>query len=387
MATNKYRQEEREKCSHKEWGSRRRHNIGRSGRRTGNGIFRSYFAVPLVLAAVLLTAFFTPQIMFRIQDSVLHRRTELSRRERMDLEALSGSYEKSLYKRMLNFAEGLALGDSFYVTSKNLADSQTEETLEKLLYSGDLYQGMTQQAAVLNLFPFYTFDGEFTVEQWKQYVVYSDNYARGVNFILWYIELAFTDDITLKLLTDAETGTLYALKTEGGSRVGPIRYVIDKYKELFAKESLTELWLLCASHFEAVTSDGDLLRMVMGSSGAGPDTEKPSVVESEYDAYYERGHEGKVQLERLDAGVAESTVKGEEWDGDTYAALAAYIEERTEGSWEEQLIRLRLPYEAASLEISMEIGGLESDGNGMMRLYPDITMGVRQLYEMIPEFL
>ena len=74
------------------------------GRGNPEGLFgklrrsKQYFVAPLVIASVVVTAFFTPQIMFRIQDSVLHRKTEWSRQERMDVEALSSSYEKIYFR-------------------------------------------------------------------------------------------------------------------------------------------------------------------------------------------------------------------------------------------------------------------------------------------------
>ena len=50
------------------------------------------------------------------------------------------------------------------------------------------------------------------------------------------------------------------------------------------------------------------------------------------------------------------------------------------------MARLRLPYKAASLEIFIEFGTLDSEEKGLSYAYPDILIGVRQLYEMIPEF-
>lgn len=368
----------------------------------GSGWRRSYLAVPSVIALVVVIAFFTPQIMFRIQDSVLHRRTELSRRERMDVEALSSGYEKSLYQRMLNFAEGLAMGDSFYVTAKSLEDSedsQDRETLEKFLYSDYLFQGMTELMVSLNLIPVYAYDSDFTVGQWKQYVVYSNNYTKGVNFILWYIELVFSDGIVLHLLTDAETGTLYALKASGGRWVGVKEYVLERYRELFSREMTIELWLLCASHFETVSSYKDLLELATGSGGAGsPDGDLSGQSGDSAEADH-KASEDKEIVEMYDAnvwlwrewidgyGTANLTVNEEpDWDKETYAALMSFIEDRIEEDWENRSIRIRLPYKAASVEVALEFAELVTDEKGMISLYPDIVMGVRQLYEMIPEF-
>ncbi len=53
------------------------------------------------------------------------------------------------------------------------------------------------------------------MEQWKQYVIYSEDYAQGVNFILWYLKLYDTEGIGYELLMDAEYGNLYAVKSAG----------------------------------------------------------------------------------------------------------------------------------------------------------------------------
>ena len=69
----------------------------------------------LVMISLLMGAFLLPQVIFRIQDRILCRDITLGKRESMDVEALSTSYEKSLAVRMTDFAEGLAGNDSFYV--------------------------------------------------------------------------------------------------------------------------------------------------------------------------------------------------------------------------------------------------------------------------------
>ncbi len=382
--------------------SRMKHGRGRMGgyrsrrdeKGSGDGIKKvirrcgSYLRLSAVLAAVVMTAFFTPQIIFRIQDSVLYRRTELGQREPMDVEALSGSYETDTHRRMMSFAEGLALGDSFYVTSKNLATEENGEELNEYLYSEVLYQGMGEWMMGQGLLPvdLYTLKYETVVSQWKQYVVYSDNYAKGVNFILWYVELDCVEDITVKLLADAKTGTLYALKVQGCKWAESSDYVQIKCWEAFEPERLMELWLLAAAQFGVLSTDEDLQRLVTQALGTDAVTIWP---ESEADllqgGMWPEDGNGQVRWEEayeeiiinMDAGQREKA----------YAAITTYIEEKIEADREGRSVRLLLPYEAASLEIFMEIGELQTEVDGFSYEYPDITIGVRQLYEMIPEFL
>ncbi len=359
------------------------------GRGNPEGLFgklrrsKQYFVAPLVIASVVVTAFFTPQIMFRIQDSVLHRKTEWSRQERMDVEALSSSYEKNIFQRMLNFAEGLALGDSFYVTSRNLAAGGDTAELEEYLKSGYLNEGIGQYAASWDLISLYALEFGYTLSQWKQYVVYSDNYTKGVNFILWFIELVCEDGITVRLLTDAETGMLYALKIQGCRWVGDSEYTYIKYKKFFEPESLRELWLFCASYFGVISTDAQLQELAADSTTII--TSNTDRQESETDME-ENEDEDILDVWYIN-GVANGVVDMQpSLEKDTYAAITAYIEDRIEGDWENRLARLRLPYKAASLEIFIEFGTLDSEEKGLSYAYPDILIGVRQLYEMIPEF-
>ena len=67
------------------------------------------------------------------------------------------------------------------------------------------------------MIPVMIWESYYSVVTWKQYVIYSDHFEEGVNFILWYIEMQDEDGGTLKLLTDAEDNTLYGIKTEGSS--------------------------------------------------------------------------------------------------------------------------------------------------------------------------
>ena len=57
----------------------------------------------------------------------------------------------------------------------------------------------------------------------KQYVIYGENFAEGVNFIAWYIELGMGqidgEKPVVKMLVDAKTGEIYA--TAADSRILP----------------------------------------------------------------------------------------------------------------------------------------------------------------------
>ena len=173
---------------------------------------RYYAAIFSVLALLIAAAFFAPQILFQVQDAILCRDTVLTQQESLNVDTLSTTYEKSLEKRMQNFAEGLGEGDTFYTTSQSLA--LTSEVREYVYSDRGLFSNVVNEFAENGLLPWYIWEGDYTILRWKQYVIYSDDFAKGVNFILWYVEMQDPNGVIVKLLADAEDGTIYAIRTE-----------------------------------------------------------------------------------------------------------------------------------------------------------------------------
>lgn len=335
----------------------------------------------LVIGGVVAIAFFTPQFLFYIQDRIQWGKTELSQREGMDVEALRSTYENSLYKRMNNYAEGLSAGDHFYIASKNLTVSQT---LWDYLYSEKgFYQNIMDYLFYTNIIPFNFLDQDCEMEQWKQYVIYSDNYTEGVNFILWYIELLGIDGMRLKLLTDAEDGTLYALKLEGCQWLD-YGYETSAYESPLSESDMLELWGICGIYYEAFesfTSDEELAEYIkksVGEMGEGIylDGESEGDVTVNYRSQITDGEEREFQLAYP---VSEDAI---------IDYVMSRIQVRTEDG--ENRIVFQLPYDSYSLEVLMKSrsrqAGLPDDMEGAYLMYPDTTIGIRQIYEMIPEF-
>ncbi len=359
----------------------------KSAHRKSRGRYKLYIAELLGLTAIVMAAFFIPQLLFRIQDNILYGRTELSRRESMDLEALSGTYEASLYKRMLNFAEGLAMGDSFYVNARNLTPN---EELEDYLNSDNLIL-LTEQIMSMVLFPMIFWDYGYEVSQWTQYVIYSDNYTKGVNFILWYIELTSMDGVKLGLLKDAQMDTIYAVKVHGCDWMDSSPYSVMKYTSLLEHESLIELWLFCALRFEVISSETDLLEQFTQSGGSqtGADGRTETGIEMIENERYAAKEMVEQYIEIIDDSESADIGVGsyeDELTADDYRAILDYIEDRIESDPENRLASLRLPYGNASLEAVVRIGELQTQNLELSYMYPDITFGIRQIYEMIPEF-
>lgn len=349
----------------------------------------------VVLAAVIFVAFFTPQVLFYVQDRILYGDTQLSTRESVDTEALGGTYEKSLYQRMLRFAEGLSAGRRFYVTSKNLTP---DEELEEYLNSGSLYQGLVNYLLGMDLIPLVLWDKGYTVSEWKQYVVYSEDYSAGVNFLLWYIELEFMEGVKLKLLTDAETETLYALKSENCQWKDSNSYFSDRLQALEDQSTLTELWCFSSIYFE-IFSSPDVLpagERIETDRETGKETIIYSQGNKEIDDSSVNFGEEKVQiwlkelLQMADAwagetDITDSAVYGEYIDQES---VRKYIWDKIESSGENGDIcyHFHMPYGESVLDMTVNIKSWQTEDSGIVYMYPDLTIGIQQIYERIPEF-
>ncbi|MCI9436645.1 MAG: hypothetical protein HFH85_05665 [Lachnospiraceae bacterium] len=313
----------------------------------------AYTAEAFVIIVVLAAALMIPQIIFQVQDRILCSDIKLGQRESMNVEALGTTYEQSLQNRMQNFAEGLANLESFYVTSQNLSP---DETLNSFLYSDvGLNNPLLMNFVYGNLIPIEIWDDYYTITQWKQYVIYSDNYAKGVNFILWYIEMEDGDGAKFKLLADAEDGTLYGVKTEGSYLSGvPLGYM-NLQEALRYGGSAVNVWTYYALYYRATIAE--MKDFLFWAGKMGIDT-----TGIEVDASYTG-----VEISRKEAAEAERQVQ----------RMVRYQCETKESA------RFLLPYGETELDAILSIEERYFDKE---YLFPDITIGIRQIYEMIPEF-
>lgn len=336
----------------------------RSARKTSKRI--SVYAAELCALAVSLgAAFFAPQFLFQMQDGILWEKTWLSERERVDVEGLGTAYERSLPVRMLQFAEGLAAENSFYVNETSLFVS---EDIYEYLDTDILYQEMISSLVDGGLLSYNFWKMDYTVNQWKQYVIYSDDYARGVNFMLWYVELQDVDGVLLKLLTDAEGSTIYALKTENNRFYDREKASVgyDYLREYWRESHVSyELWTFFALYYQSVSEDELAARL--------------------------KEMEERVDFEINDSELAviygESAAVGENAEGKS-VGIGIGIGETGEALWhldEEDTMSYRLSYGDVTLEAVMKVEDVDG-GSTFVIQYPNITMGIRQIYEMIPEF-
>lgn len=223
-----------------------------------------YLIGGLVLVILLIAAFVTPKLIFTVQDMVRNEHMVLTAQEKSDISAFSTSYEKSLYRRLAKYAEGVAEGRTYYAASQDLEDTAD---LEAFLTSAQT--GLRQDGILLledlGWVPDFLSGGlSFEVKECKQYVIYGDDFAEGVNFILRYAELEWEDGDSphsMKLLLDGESGAVYGLRWESA--------VVDHYRFDSQGISLAEdmgidewyTWSLLCTFAVTIGGYGDLLNL------------------------------------------------------------------------------------------------------------------------------
>lgn len=313
--------------------------------RSGKGSSKAYAAACLGVMALLLCAFYLPQLLFQARDNVLCSDTVLSERESVDV-LIGDSYELSLHNRMYNFAEGLAKGVSYYVSEQ---DMEVDEELYDRLNGLEL-----DTIEVLMNFHLITpsFTKYFMIRQRKQYVIYSDDYAQGVNFIIWYLELAGPSGERLELLIDAETSTIYGIKAEknGLMTQGEIdswQYYLyggslASYLQNSGLEIINQLWFYLAMEFEAISM-------------------------SEFQTIYAFGQ----------GYLSDYEIESEE----RFRQMAVL----SEGEWlDENNLVFSLPYEEYLLTLKLQ---MTLEASQSTCLYHDVFYGIESICRMIPEFM
>ncbi len=163
----------------------------------------------MALIILLGMALFAPKMVFSLQDTISLQRINLGRGEVWDITSLATKYEMSLGKRLESFAKGLKDSKAYYVTEVE-TNSKTE-ALEYLdeMRSQDVFMTFLQGNSILDYL-----SSQKSVDIWKRYVVYDENYENGVAFLLGYITLHDENGRILNILLDTETGTIYYLKLE-----------------------------------------------------------------------------------------------------------------------------------------------------------------------------
>lgn len=181
------------------------------------------------LTLLVMLAFFGPQLVFAVQDQYQGERAWQGVRNSLDMETMSQTYEE-LRERLAMLAdiEGDAqinvagteyeVNSEFYAVLDNVMGTDSIYTLESLAGLPGV-DALEKRA--------------YTVNQWKKYIVYSDDYQKGTTDILlsaWYAELETDEGIRMDLLVDTVNYELYYIRTND---YGSVKETVDaKNKDL-----------------------------------------------------------------------------------------------------------------------------------------------------------
>lgn len=343
----------------------------------------AYLIGGLALVILLIVAFATPKLIFSVQDVVRNQHVVLAAQEKTDISAFSTSYEKSLYRRLANYVDGIAEGRTYYAASQDLEDTAD---LEAFLTSAQT--GLRQDGILLledlGLVPDFLSGGlSFEVKECKQYVIYGDDFAQGVNFILRYVELEWENGDSphsMKLLLDGESGAVYGLRWE--SEVVD-HYGFDSPGISLAEEMVIDEWyvwsLLC------------MFAVKIGGYGDVLDLEDVAyAMEVRYN-YEEAVSTSEANAEE----IRENTI----WEMGQWMTeeQVQYIRDLTvSADWrtenEGNRLVLEIPYGGGVLPyvVESERGAFGDDfywhvGKQRVRC-GDVTVGFPDVYRMVPEF-
>ena len=236
---------------------------------------RLYAVCAACLAGLVCYALFLPQIVFQYQDRNICSGTALAAREDVNIALLNAKSEMSLYDRMESFAEGLANGREYYVSVHDMSPTSDESAYQKLYE--DTYSMLPADMiyTILSLrsdsIAHALFNDDLQIEDWKQYVIYSDDYAEGVNFIIWYLKINCYEGQTMELLIDAQDHTLYGVKTgyhettalhpsASGQEISSYEFFYKRTEEMHEElsELINELWLYLYYNYAEMTDEQQL---------------------------------------------------------------------------------------------------------------------------------
>lgn len=339
----------------------------------------------LGLVMLVTAAFFGPQIVFAMQDDIrCGRIVSLSPLE-VDITSFNTNYELDLYKRLERFAQGLADSRQYYVTVQDMeptADIADWMASEQGFFH-DRFQALVWN---LGLIPEELFG--YSLIGWKRCVIYGDDFAGGVNFILWYIELGNNGETVARLLVDGETGELYGIRTNFDP------YFPDGEGE--SQGTLTEFY--SADEGDIVLSElclmlGDIygglklleMRSWLSSMGIEYGIAEGSFysnISAEYNLEY-------WQLIREDAEIRAGKEPDYEWVNKYSAEEIQNCLERLQWGVSEEgnCLKFSFPYGDDSLSIQIRLDGKNRWLKKWKNRFMDITFGFPEIYERIPAFM
>lgn len=364
-------------------------------------ILTAYGTAVLALTLLIVAAFQGPEIAFAVQDGIRCSQVISASSEKLDIASFNTGYETDLYRRLTRFAEGLARGDQYYVTVQDM------ELTSSIMVLGN-FEKIAQSSGLEMLVHYLRMMGKNTaydntqVTCWKQCVIYGDDFAGGVNFILWYLEL----DSGVKLLADGETGQIYGARVNFSTSSWEIEEGMPRDDEVAGVMKEAYLWM---QRKVFTYSERWNTAAILGNEFGGLDiTERLFWLEgNEYSIEIEETEAGmgamRVITDRdpksnvsvwpdtaieTDAGQAVEEEAGLEEQGYQLAEMEDFFARlRWREDEEDKCINFCYPFGKGELNLRFQLdSGLVSTDRDVT-FYIDMIFGFPEIYELIPEFM
>lgn len=246
----------------------------------------AYSMSSLLLISLVAMALLGPQLLFRVQDAYRMGNIWVEPLEEMDTARLSVSYQKSLYQRLSSFADGTAKGKNYFVAETDynkmpVAEQDTDvySILMEINNTANMYIWMDSLYATGNYF---FLEGRImdikSINEWKRFVIYEEDFDNGVTLMMWYLDLELADGSRIRLLTDTEDYTLYAVYGTGlensgmvmpmtGKRASDLEYVIREQKYIAGVMYDMYSSPVFINHYDGYDIDGENAEAMSGTHG------------------------------------------------------------------------------------------------------------------------
>lgn len=296
------------------------------------------YIIGLVLLIVI--ALFLPQIIFALQDNYRMTGTETEARSSLDISQLNASYELQTNARIKYFLN-MNRKNVTSIEYKFAEESEMAELLEGI-FSQEWFAPFYEYGLIPRLHYEVFLDDTSMVrlQDCKKYIVSGNDYHEGIALMMWYFDLYLSaSDTRVQLLADTETNTIYYVK------------LTRENHEVEAYDSESSQVVTYVKSNKEKTTEWDYLTSFF------------AYYISFYDSYYET--DGTISYEFYDINDINN--------GNTWFYESSQNGDRFE-------LSLALPYGELSMNFIVYV-------TSNIYYYPDITIGLAPIGELIPEMM
>lgn len=201
------------------------------------------------LATLIFAAFMLPRLLFTVQDR--ERMGEVGKGSRLGINfaALEENYEASRISRLGRYVQGRGSGKDYYVSEVafELSFKEQVEILESAYAQEPVWIMENLQTDFGRYFDIN--DSRVEISDWKKYVIYD---AESVSFICWYADVLLDSGKSIRILVDAEDGTVYYMQgrvAEQDDKEAAAAIDMGFFEDY---GNVSVIWILCAHYYSDV---------------------------------------------------------------------------------------------------------------------------------------